>query len=303
VRFSHRSLGIATILIAIVLAVIVVIAGAAAFVFLSRGSPASTSTTTNSLSTSTSGSVVQPSSSSASTSSGAGKVSIVATNATLDTPDAQGVGDTVYIYFVNFANQGTVTRTIDMFAFTLVTTNGSSFAWKTVNEEHNPLGGQNLLAGKTVSGQLAFEVPLTLTPAKVVYNYTLPRSQAYSFIVSNLPAPTLWVSSFVHSANVVVTGPSANDVRNSAYQIDNQSGNYFYSGQTLAITIGVTSVTGSPAITISGISVSNPGVTIVKVKPSVPATIAADGALSFTVTIMVPASCGQGNLNFTVTAT
>jgi hypothetical protein len=65
----------------------------------------------------------------------------VATNATLDTPDAQGAGDTVYIYFVNFANQGTVTRTIDMFAFTLVTTNGSSFAWRTVQEEQNPLGG------------------------------------------------------------------------------------------------------------------------------------------------------------------
>jgi hypothetical protein len=227
-------------------------------------------------------------------------VSIVATNATLDTPDAQGARDTVYVYFVNFANQGTVTRTIDMFAFTLVTTNGSSFAWKTVQEEQNPLGGQNLLAGKTVSGQVAFEVPLALTPARLVYNYTLPRSQAYSFIVGNLPAPTLWVSSFTHSGSVAATGPSANDLGTPAYQIDNQSGKYFYSGQILAITLGVGSVTGSPVITITGISVSNPGVTIVKVDPPVPVTTPADGRLSFTITIMVPASCGQGNLNFTV---
>jgi hypothetical protein len=84
------------------------------------------------------------------------------------------------------------------------------------------------------------------------------------------------------------------------YQIDNESGKYFYSGQTLAINIGIGSVTGSPAITITDISVSNPGVTILKVDPSTPETIPANGRLSLTVTIMVPASCGQGNLNFTV---
>jgi hypothetical protein len=288
-------------MVAIILIIIVVIAGAVALVLSSRGSTTGTSTTTNSPSTSASSSVTQPPSSSTSTSSGAGKVSIMVMNATLDTADAQEAGDTVYVYFIDFANQGTVNRTISTFGFTLVATNGSSFGWKAVQAEQHPLSGQVLLPGRNASGQIAFEVPLTLTPTRLVYNYTLVPSKAYSVIVNNIPAPTLWISAFAHSANAVVTGPSASDLATPVYQIQNESGNYIYTGQTLVITMTVGGITASPAITITGISVSNPGVTIVKVDPSIPATIPANGDLKFTITIMAPSSSDQGNLNFTVT--
>jgi hypothetical protein len=222
-------------------------------------------------------------------------------NTTLDTPDAQGAGDTIYLYFVNFTNHDTVMRTVYPSAFSLVSTNGSSFGWNAAPAELHSLGGANLLPGKTVSGQVAFEVPLALAPARLVYNYTLVPSQAYYTIVNNLPAPAVWASTFTRSANAVVTGPSANNLGTPVYQIQNESGGYVYTGQRLEITMSVGDITASQAITISGISVSNPGVTIVNVSPSIPATVPANGDIKFTLTIMAPASCEQGTLNLTVT--
>jgi|SRR5271157_444099 len=85
------------------------------------------------------------------------------------------------------------------------------------------------------------------------------------------------------------------------YQIQNETNGYVYTGQELEILVTVGDITASPAITISDISVSNPGVTIVSIDLPIPAIIPANGDTKFTIIIMAPAGCDQGNLNFTVT--
>jgi hypothetical protein len=215
----------------------------------------------------------------------------------------QPVGYTYWILQVFINNTDKVNHYIDPFYFELTTNSDLVYTNTYVAAIHDPLPSVNLSSGQTAKGQIAFKLPNTTIPSKLVYSYVNASNEKLQITVSSLPRAYSTVS-FLEGGPAKVVGNSSNYL--SAYATlsffpsDTYSyAGYFYSGNVTSVRISLNNYLQGTNITLISVSVSNPGFTILGLSHSFPVTVGR-AELNITLYLEPPQTPLIGQLNITV---
>src|SRR5208282_2819971 len=125
--------------------------------------------------------------------------------------------------------------------------------------------------GPEDTGQIAFLIPSSETPAELEYN--VPDS--IEEFVTNLPTPSSAVSE--PNPEIIANMKYTTDVTGfevlEAFPSIQNNSLYFYSGQTIAIEVALTDVVPGTTATVDSIASGTAGLIISQISPSLPATI------------------------------
>lgn len=228
-------------------------------------------------------------------------LSIVLGPVTDDQPDASQ-GNTIFVYNLTITdNSQSKHYSISPSEFQLVTStnsvynSGTIFYWG----DSNGLSSVTLSPGLNTKGNVAFEFPLNQAPSYLLLNLSGSTDK-----ITDLPSPDKWVSEFNYTADLIY---------NSSYDISTYSSmpgflppDEYLNGQLVPFTISLSNL-GNTNITVNSITVSDFGLQIYSLSPSLPITVYSDyysyvgpSSLYFHVNITAPPSCFIGTVTFNI---
>lgn len=276
-----------------------------------KGSTTTSQTTTSSAAqqssqtspaSSTSAPSTTESSSSTASSGSSGPLAIVISQAITDPPDAQA-SSSVYIYDVTLTNNGQTSYLIDEFYFSLISASNTVYNPTIALAIQQSLPSLSLAQGQKATGQIAFQIPNTETPAKLEYHIPLSINE----FVTNLPTPSSAVSEPNLEINTNVEGSTnafgVQDL-NAFATIENQT-LYFYTGQVIAIQVQLSAFTGS-TVSVNSITCNTTGLSISQIAPSLPIMVNGNNngnGVDVTVYLVAPATSFSGMIMLNVTET
>jgi Domain of unknown function (DUF4352) len=237
-----------------------------------------------------------------------GPLNISVTRIITDTVElGQPQGYTYWILQLFINNTDRVSHYIDPYYFQLFSNTNAVYSPTVVAAIHNLLPSLNLSSGQTTNGQIAFKLPNGTSPEKLVYSYANSTNEKIDITVSNLPQ-TYANTSFIEGGPVNVIGNDSNYI--SAYLTVSyfHSGNaysysgYFYSGNISVVKIALNNYLQGTNVTVSGISASNAGFTILGISQSIPVSVG-KYELDLFLYFEPPPTPFVGQLNITVTTT
>ena len=262
-----------------IVGIIVVVAAAGAFVAYSSG-------------------IFGPSSSIINKSS---PLSIVLGSVIDDQPDATQ-GNTIFVYNLTITdNSQSKQYSISPSEFQLVTSTNSVYNSGTILYwgDSDGLSSVTLSPGLNTKGNIAFEFPLNQAPSYLMLNIS-----GSTYKITDLPSPDKWVSEFNYTAGLSY---------NNNYDISTYSSmpgflppDEYLNGQLVPFTISFSNL-GNANITVNSITVSNSGLQIYSISPSLPISVYSDyysylgpSSLYFHVNITAPQSCFIGTVIFNI---
>jgi len=193
---------------------------------------------------------------------------------------------------------------VDESFFTMITASNSVYDTAAAQAIQQSLPTITLDPGQNTSGQIAFQVPNSETPA--VLEYKIPHS--IDEFVTGLPTPGGAVSepNFEVNANVQGTAKqsSLQDLTASASIMNTTS--YFYTGQTIAIIVGLTNFNTGTTATVNSIASATTGISILQISAPLPVKIS--GSVSgneydIIVYMLAPPTSFSGTISLSVSET
>lgn len=210
-----------------------------------------------------------------------GAVTILVSRTTLDqTPADSPSGYALYIYDLALTDNSSATELVGPSYFTLIGEAGAAYNSTTASSVQDALvNATSLSPTSETSGEVAFSVPDSDQPLKL--EYTNPQ-KGFQETVSDLPAPSRWVSNVAQVQASLPTNADASNYFVSATLLD--SGGLYYSGVPIPVKVEITPYNSDdivdepvPDITVTSISVSNQGFSISTISPTLPVTVSANG--------------------------
>jgi hypothetical protein len=258
-----------------------------------------TSQTSSASSTSASSTSSSTTSSTISTTSSPGPLAIVISQTSSDPPEAQ-TGNSIFIYNVAFTNNGQSSYSVDELFFTMITVSNSVYNVAFVFAIQQNLPSVTLNPGQKTSGQIAFQIPSTETPAELEYN--VPDS--IDEFVTNLPMPSSSVSepNIEITTNVQGTTNAYGSQDLSAFSSIQNNTFYFYTGQIIAIKVALTDVDSGTTVTVNSIASNTTGLSLNQITPSLPVMVTGSGnEVDEMVYILAPPTSFSGTITIDVT--
>lgn len=283
--------GIGKVVLVIVILVVVLAAGGAASALLSP--PSTTSSNTNQTSsTSQSGSSSASLASSSSTTAAGGSnngLSITVTQVITDTVESSGY--TYWIMTVTLTDTGNSQHYVNPSNFQLTSNTNAVYQWNIAFADQNDLQEVTLNAGQHTSGQIAFKLPNDQSPSMLEYSWSV---ESVDVKVTSFPASS-GVVSYVSGNSATVSGTASTDV--SGYVSVENSSDYFYTGQVIALKVALNNY-DTASHTVSSISIS--GLTVISMTPSTPITVG-NSEVDVTIYAQAPATAFNRQVNATIT--
>lgn len=245
-------------------------------------------------------------------SSSTGPLAIAISLAISDPPDAKA-SSSVYIYDVTVLNNGQTSYPIDDSYFMLISNSNTVYNPTSVGAIQRSLPTLNLAQGQKATGQVAFQIPTSETPAQLEYHIPLSIDE----FVTNLPAPSSFVSEPNFEITTNVQGPTDEfglQELDATSSIQNSTSlGYFYTGQTMAIKVSLSNLdttgsSGAPGTTVkvNSITSNTTGLSISQISPSLPVTVVGGnggGEVEVMVYMVAPAGSFTGTISLNVMAT
>jgi hypothetical protein len=204
----------------------------------------------------------------------------------------------MYIYDLAFANNGQSSYSVNSLYFTIITASNSVYNTALALAIQQNLPAVTLSPGQKTSGQIAFQIPSSETPAKL--EYKIPYS--IDEFVTNLPTPTSFVSrpSIIINTNLQGTSDltAFPSIQNMTY--------YFYTGQTIAITLALSDYFAGTTVTVNSITTTTTGLSISQISPSLPVKISGNSngnEVDVMVYMLAPPTSFSGTITLNVTGT
>ena len=265
-------------------------------------SSTSASSTSSSSTTSSTTSSSSTSSTTSTTSSSSGPLAIAISQVISDPPDAQA-SSSVYIYDVTLTNNGQTSYPVNDFYFTMISASNTVYNPTFVGAIQQSLPSLELAQGQKATGQVAFQIPASETPAKLEYHIPFSINE----FVTNLPTPNGAVSepNLVINANVqgAVDAYGVPELMASPSILNNTF--YFYTGQIIAIKVAFTNFFTGTTATVNSIASNTTGLSISQTSPSLPVMVVGSGngvEVDVIVYMVAPATSFTGTITLDVTA-
>lgn len=310
---SHYAVGTIPKVVVAVVVIVVILVGLYAIIPAATKTSTTTSQTTTSSQTSAVSSTSRSSTvSSTSQSSGSAVVTgsgsplAIAISQVISDPPEAKPSSSVYIYNVTLTNIGQTPYLINASYFSLIGASNAVYNPMMALAIQQVLRPSSLTQGKMTTGQVAFQIPTSETPAKIEYHVPLSIDE----FITNLPTPSGFVSEFL-TVNTHVQGTpdgyGGQMVAAYASVLNSSNAGFFYSGQTIEIGIALLDgYTGTNA-TVNTIVSATSGLSINQIQPSLPVhmTGSDDGSTEVLVYVfmIVPATSLTGPINLNLTGT
>ena len=170
----------------------------------------------------------------------------------------------MFIYNVAFANNGQSSYLVDELYFTMITASNSVYNPTIAIAVQQNLPSVTLNPSQKTSGQVAFQIPSSETPAKLEYKIPGVFSPILDEFVTNLPTPSSAVSepNFEITTNVQGTTNAYGLQDLTAFSSIENSTFYFFTGQAIAIKVALTNFDTGTTVTVNSIASTTTGLSL-----------------------------------------